>query len=383
MWASYFVSTGAPWPGGIVTGMRSRAVTTWGEFDSLARCWESVHAASPEHTIFTTWDWVYTWSQIWRDRIEPFVVVCEEAGEVVAIAPLYRSGARLLGLMNLDVLRMLGDFGSSGEYLDFLAVAEVAVPAKRNMLEFLESQRDSWDILLAPQLPEWKGLTTLTALQEVEGLTHRKRPRKFASISLPSENKAVISRNLRSNLKRFENHIKGDGFEVLQCRDREELPLYLEQLFSLHNKRWQSVGQVGTFAKNLRLTQFYEAFASLALDNNWLRIFRLEVAGVTRAIQFGYRYGDVFYVIQEGFDPEHYKGVGNILRAHVIRHCIDEGVREYDFMAGLSQHKQRWDSRSRGGCDLIVFNGNLRSFGLRSGGWPGGRLLQLQTYDDN
>jgi CelD/BcsL family acetyltransferase involved in cellulose biosynthesis len=49
------------------------------------------------------------------------------------------------------------------------------------------------------------------------------------------------------------------------------------------------------------------------------------------------------YLLQEGFDFAFQKeNVGNMLRAMVFEQIIGEGMRIYDFLAGVSRHKKTW-----------------------------------------
>ena len=49
------------------------------------------------------------------------------------------------------------------------------------------------------------------------------------------------------------------------------------------------------------------------------------------------------FLLQEGFDPEFTEhGVGNVLRAHVFRDCIERKLATYDFLGGVTSHKLSW-----------------------------------------
>jgi CelD/BcsL family acetyltransferase involved in cellulose biosynthesis len=69
----------------------------------------------------------------------------------------------------------------------------------------------------------------------------------------------------------------------------------------------------------------------------------LELNGRAVAAQFCFRYADTVSILQEGFDPKFAADkVGYALRASMLKHFIETGVRQYDFLGGLAAHKQKW-----------------------------------------
>jgi CelD/BcsL family acetyltransferase involved in cellulose biosynthesis len=73
-------------------------------------------------------------------------------------------------------------------------------------------------------------------------------------------------------------------------------------LFNLHQKRWQSVGRPGSFARTAR-REFYYEMAHLLLNRGWLEFWLLKLDEQPAAAQFGFRYDRTVFQLQEGFDP--------------------------------------------------------------------------------
>jgi CelD/BcsL family acetyltransferase involved in cellulose biosynthesis len=81
--------------------------------------------------------------------------------------------------------------------------------------------------------------------------------------------------------------------------------------------------------------------------------------------------------LQEGFDPDYTPHVGNALRSHVINDCIAQGLREYDFLGGWSEHKRRWLARERSGADLLIAATRIKTLPIMLAGvWPTGAFLR-------
>ena len=153
----------------------------------------------------------------------------------------------------------------------------------------------------------------------------------------------------------------------------------MDALFYLHRLRWQSVGQSGSFVRAPTEAKFHELFAPIALRNNWLRLSALMDGDSFKAVQIGYVYDRTFNSLQEGFDPSAIRGAGNALRGHVIENLIDEGIRDYDFLGGHTDHKHRWSANERFGAEFVIANNSFKGWLTRIIGiWPTG--LYLRPY---
>jgi hypothetical protein len=128
-------------------------------------------------------------------------------------------------------------------------------------------------------------------------------------------------------------------------------------------------GDAGAFGRKPVEADFYRRFAPVALERGWLRLYALKAGGRIRAMQIGYRYGDAFLALQDGFDPEFVAGVGNVLRHYVI----EASVRHPPLR--LPQRDERTQaSLGRGGATAPV-RAAPRAQGRCSGHemWPTGR----------
>ncbi|WP_234981230.1 GNAT family N-acetyltransferase [Desulfopila aestuarii] len=160
------------------------------------------------------------------------------------------------------------------------------------------------------------------------------------------------------------------------CDKEDDLPQYLESLFILHKKRWESIGQEGSFVRRPLMQDFYTGFASKAFRKGWLKIFSLKLDGSILAVQIGYLYHGVFYQMQEGFDPNGPGGLGNILRHSVIDWCIANNVREYDYLGGDEEHKLKWGAKQRTGAHLFVGRKSFKNMLLAMADiWPSGKFI--------
>src|SRR5438445_2331593 len=128
---------------------------------------------------------------------------------------------------------------------------------------------------------------------------------------------------------------------MYRCAQESELPAVLEALFQLHQARWQAAGQSGSFDSEER-RRFYYELSRLLLARGRLEVWVLELNGTIAAVQYAFRHGSTVFQLQEGFDSERSSDrVGFVLRGHVMKQLIEEGVQKYDFLAGEPGYKAR------------------------------------------
>jgi CelD/BcsL family acetyltransferase involved in cellulose biosynthesis len=155
-----------------------------------------------------------------------------------------------------------------------------------------------------------------------------------------------------------------------KCESETELRVCLEALFHLHQNRWQTVGQPGSFESPAR-RQFYLDLGRRLLAQGRLEFWILDLNGQPAAAQFGFRFGNTVSQLQEGYDRKYSTdSVGYVLRARAIQELIAQGVRTYDFLGGEPGYKTKWGAEPGQYLDLRF----ARPFSA------GAAYLQTQDY---
>src|SRR5512135_1071114 len=91
-------------------------------FKSLANKWNDLLSQSESDNIFLTWEWVFHWWQVYGNGKELCVlVVKDQHGDMVAIAPLYSRTRTAFGGLSVKEMRFLGTGEDvSPDYLNFI-----------------------------------------------------------------------------------------------------------------------------------------------------------------------------------------------------------------------------------------------------------------------
>ena len=362
--------------------LQARLVTSLEELVPHAARWNDLVQHSPGSTIFLTWEWLSAWDTYVAGNTPLFIIaVFDEQEQLQAVLPLYQTSFRCLKFISYKCLRPMGDCHCGAEYPDLIAAPDAMEDALPCIEECLEKHRDQWDCLYFRYVSGWTdAVSRLTRLCTHKSLFFRQQETLFSSIPLP-ESIELFNRDISASLypliRRQKKKLARTGtISISLCQQEQDLPLYLDSLFRLHKKRWESVGQKGSFIRRPLMQDFYTGFAATALRQGWLKIFALRIDGTILAVQIGYLYDGIFYQLQEGFDPDEPGGLGNVLRHAVIDWCITHKVQEFDFLGGGEEHKLKWGARQRPGYHLSSGSRTPKNLLLAMADiWPSGRFI--------
>ena len=338
-----------------------RVITTEEDFAALAGVWKPLVSRAADANTFLTHDWLYSWWRSYRPDAQLKIVLAERASAVLGIAPMMvqREGGVERALRRL---RFVGDGTSETDHMNFIVAAEERAAALAALLEAID--RLPWDVAYFSQMPQ-DSANTLQLLEHASRrgwlLDHlavacprRQLPATYDDLlrSLPGRLRTAI-RSARRDLEARHR------VEFGQVRLKEELLPALDALYTNHASRWHAKGEAGVFV-NVRKRAFYEELGHRLLDAGTLRFFHLKVDGQVVAQQFCFEHDGTVYLLQEGFDHDFARqNVGNVLRAMVFERLIAEGVRTYDFLAGVSRHKQSWSDSMPNDLVVRAFRRNL------------------------
>jgi len=368
--------------------LTTRIIKHWADFIALENSWDKLLAQSDANTIFLTWDWINSWYNTSTSIIRPYIIVIESADQIVAIAPFYIQDYKLAKCIPYKALKCLADQAIGSEYGNFIVSENLgnysAIKLKTMLWHELRSPKCSkhWDFIWLSNIAAWTsgGQSLLAALAQQPDLRYNQREIEFAATELQPLNNDILpqlSKSLRTNIKQTTKQLVKKGCVNIQLTQTiDELPQHLDTLFHLHNQRWQHTGNSGSFARRPALMAFYKTFTPLALNNQQLRLLRLEVDGEIQAMQLGYVYAGKFLALQEGFNPDFVAGTGQVLRHAAFKSCMDERLTEYDFLAIYTDHKRRWLAQKNIGCQLFIWQSKLNTLPFSYQPiWPTGRYL--------
>lgn len=318
-----------------------------GDIAALAERWERLLCESDADTIFLTWEWIGSWLDAYGADVEPAVLRVEDGGRLVGVAPLALRNEPAGRFGPRRILTFLGDGSADSDYLDLIARRGSEGAVLEAVLAEVTAPGRSWDLLRWNEIPGSSPFLPLVR-------DHLRRERWYVEetevscpyVTLPADWDSYLKRlkprmrtKVRSTLRDLE---QGHEVRFDRCESLEDLDTRLESLFALHAARWKTEGREGVFGSESK-RRFYAAMSRAFLGRGWLRFYSLRVDGSFVAHQFCFERNGTTFLLQEGYDPLWAeRGVGNALRAHVMRDCIERGVGVYDFLGGVTPHKLSW-----------------------------------------
>lgn len=335
-------------------------------FGAKADAWRALLRSSDADTIFLAPEWLESWWLAYGTGRVPAIVSVRRGSERVAIAPLQIAAERWKGVLDVRVLRFMGDGTYDSDYLDVIEAPGAGPDVLPQLWRWLrESSGLRFDLARLNEIPAAspRAERLLELLGSNESILDRERIGCVA-LALPGDWNAYIATlkpRMRTKVRSLRRSLEeGHDVRFLSCDRAEDLDARLESLFDLHERRWARRGGMGVFRGDSKRS-FYRFVSNRMLANGWLRFHSLSVDGALVAHQFAMDYHGVRYSLQEGYDPGwEEQGVGNILRAMAIEQAIGERIRVYDMLAGVTDHKLSWGGSAKEGLRLLARGPGMR-----------------------
>lgn len=290
--------------------------------------WDELFANSESATPFQSRAWLSAWWQVFGRRRRPWIIRVYEGDQLIGLYPLFRGGSawralRPVGIGASDYLHPLMRTGHETEVMN--AISEHLVAAPSTDLVDLHQIRETMNF----ELPDAVVSESANCLV----------------LDLPDEYDqylATLSKSLRFDCRRLDKKPFSTGEAIVELVPENEVEQGMKDLFDLHSSRWKKRGLPGAFALG-KIREFQVLAATQLARDGHLRLHRLVSAGKTAGVVYAMHAGRVTYFYQSGFDPDAKAlSPGTLLVAAAIRHAIEEGDRQFDFLRGDEPYKRRW-----------------------------------------
>jgi CelD/BcsL family acetyltransferase involved in cellulose biosynthesis len=329
-------------------------IDNYSDFFNLKESWNKVLLKS-NYSVFSTWEWLSTWWKHFGSGKRLLLLLAEENGETIGIAPLMYSVHSMFGLRQAKI-EFIG--APDSDYNDFI-LTEKREDCVKMFMHYLTSIPENWDCIDLRDIPE-----TAFSLSILRNMSNRVEFAEELALyecpftALPSSLDIFmndLSSKLKKTLRRTGRQLE-KSFEVdfMNCSSLHTLDQGMSAFFELHQKRWIAKRRSGVFSDQ-ETCNFHMDVAKCFLKKGWLGLFLLKLSGTPVAAHYGFRYRSKFYYYLSGFDPRYSKyGVASLLIEHVISNCIQEGLLEFDFLRGAEEYKNRWNALTRWNRKVVL-----------------------------
>jgi hypothetical protein len=293
--------------------------------------------------------------------------VRNDSGKLIALAPLVKERVRWRGLVPLTRVRLLGTGENEAdevcsEYLDVI----VDNGAKRStvitsIISWMRSNED-WDEMVIE--PVARESSVYQGLQDTvqRGLRVRElAPSSF--IPLPGtwdDFLNDLSSSQRSRIRKTIRELEKKGSVGLEvARMHQEPGPIFDKLVELHQGRWNRAGKPGVFASP-RFLEFHRSLISRLQEKEGVFLAALTLDQNVIGCLYCLVYGAKVYFYQSGIDLDISANNSRIkpglaVHALAIKHLIDKGITEYDFLAGdNNNYKSQWTKHRRNIYQVLI-----------------------------
>jgi CelD/BcsL family acetyltransferase involved in cellulose biosynthesis len=334
--------------------IKIREINDTYEFLGLKQQWETLLSYC-NHTVFSTWEWLTTWWKHFGADKGLLLLIAEDDGVPIGIAPLMYSSLKAYGFP----IRKVEFIGTpKSDYNNFILARNSDECIKLFLEKAYHSFQKKWDSI---ELDDISEPSTLKVLKETKDNLQTVSIRSLHEcfyIDLPNSYDSLYNNleyKFRQNLRRsMRNLEKNHKVEFVDYSTTDKSDNGMQILFDLHQKRWKAKGDVGAFA-DPAVRRFNLDLAKNFAQLGWLSLNSMNVDGIPAASAYGFKYHSKFYYYLHGIHPAYHRySVGNLLVANLLKKSIVEQVKEFDFLRGDESYKGRWTLSSRKNFNVIL-----------------------------
>ncbi|MEM9646666.1 MAG: GNAT family N-acetyltransferase [Planctomycetota bacterium] len=319
--------------------------------------------------------WLSAWWKHFSDQGDLRILAVETKGRIKGLLPFYQRRSE----KGLGVLRNLADGDVCTDYVSVLSGEEDRTWVSKAMARFLSESADDgasgWSSLVLDGVVDGDEPmdSFLAALSEQGAAVHRHS--RMHTWFKPCHGDwddylKNCSRGSRSKQRRMLKTLENtEGLEVVEATDAEQIHWLLSDLIELHQARWNSIGEAGSFADPKLRHFIHEAAANANRDGElWLVGIRQQGRLVSAALSFvgrnrrAYCYSTATDLSEKKLQP------GKLLTLHLIREAHRRGLDGVDFLRGDEEYKSRLQAVPRKVMEIRVAAPNMVSQ-LRHAAW--------------
>lgn len=329
------------------------------EFAELETVWNDLLSASVSNTISLTWEWLWTWWEVFAQGRSLYLLVARDGNEIAGIAPLQLRVIRHYSMLPFRRLEFLASGEDEADeicspYLDFIIRAGREQEVIREFYSYLMEHETDWDELVLTDIAaDSICLSHLRSMCQTDGTGFSITRRQTSIHTVLPHNweslKARLSTNMRKKIKQGQRIVAEQGGELRLIERQEDFAENFETLINLHQTGWAQRGQAGAFASPL-FSSFHWKLADRIFARGWIRLYVLLIEGnpVCAHYDFNYNRKALFYQTGRIVTNCVLPNPGITLESYILEKAIEDGLTEYDHLKGeKGSYKFRWDGQVR------------------------------------
>ena len=318
--------------------MRIDCIDSEAGLSALLPEWEALWRRLAQGTPFQAPAWLLAW---WRQfgTGSPRILTARNSDTLVGVLPLYE-------LLEPACRKLLPIGIGLTDYID--ALIDPAWPGAVDRLLAAIADIPDWDECHLADLPPGSILASARCPPPLQETVVDAVPCPVLSLPCSADNLVrVVPRKTLRDARQAHARSGAAGGVALERADTETFAPIMQELFTLHAKRWETRGEAGVCAEPTARSFHYEAARAFARAG-MLRLYRLKIAERVAAVYYGFFRSGRAYAYLGGFDPDMPRlSPGAQILHHAIIEAIREGAREFHFLRGAESYKYAWGAADR------------------------------------
>lgn len=293
--------------------------------------------------------WLGNWWKVFGKGQEAYVVTVRDSdGALCGALPLYRLETGREG----RTLCAMGDGATCTDHFSLLArdrdSEAIAAEVGRWLACVSRDPRDGWDLIDLDGLigGDQTAAGMIEAMHEEGAVSHASSRMntwiKDTSDDWESHLSGLSKTHRRKSRRQRELLHRDDDLCCRVAASKDEVREDLNRLIELHQRRWNSVGEVGSFA-TAESREFLHAAAQDFFDRDQLQLASVQFDGQTICSELRIIGRDrMMYCYSTGMDMQHAKlEPGRLLNVQGLLYAYEQGLRGIDCLRGDEVYKQR------------------------------------------
>jgi CelD/BcsL family acetyltransferase involved in cellulose biosynthesis len=328
----------------------------WTRWRELAAEWTAVADTRDRASLVLMPQAVTAWLDVFGPRLEPSILLIRDGeravvGTAILVRHTVRKGPFAIRRIYLNTAGE-GDADSACIEFNGLMCRPGYEPAMARALR-AHIDRQPWDELVAPGLLDGASLRALRAAFADAHVVARTTPSYYVSLDRIRQSGKdfvdLLSPRERTRYRQVVRTYSAIGDLVLdEATTKEQALVFLRELARLHQQTWVSRGSAGSFASEA-FSEYHRRLIERCFPLGWIQLLHLRAGTATVGYHYSFLFGGSSYFYQCGYDYAlgEKSAPGIVVHAFAIRHAVERGLVEYDFMAGDVEYKRRFATSSR------------------------------------
>jgi CelD/BcsL family acetyltransferase involved in cellulose biosynthesis len=340
---------------------------TFAELAPHAARWNDLSRGIP----FRRWEWLESWWRHYGFDAEAatsdkqlLLLTVHEGDQIVGLAPWYIHRLWADG----RTIRWIGSGEVCTEYPSLLCepgyedrVTDAIACWLTNESESSSTDADTaWDFMELGAIEQNdRAMSRLArALERAGNAVQVTSGKNCWQIELPEqwdEFLGRLSKSHRKQVRRSDRRLLNSGrVRFHRASNDDELNRGFEFLVDLHQRRWESVGQRGSFHAR-RFREFHREVIHRLFAARAAELFWLESDGLPIAAEYHLIGGRTMYAYQSGIAPDRLElEPGRLAVLTTIQQAIADRREYYDFLRGDEPYKAHWRAKPKAVLDYQV-----------------------------